>query len=72
MNDATHRMLGRFVWFVSGLGSMSIGLQALGLDVYAAVPVESMTVLIQYGFGLCGLASILMFFMKCCKGCNIR
>ncbi len=72
MNAATHRMLGRFIWFVSGLGSMTIGLQAFGLDVYAVLPVESMIVLVQYGFGLCGFISILMFFMKCCKGCNIR
>ncbi len=57
-------------WFITGAISLSIGLNALGIDVQALLHLQNMEKGIQYIAGLCGAYSLVMLFMSCCESCN--
>ena len=72
MNAVVHRLFGRFVWFVTGMASIGVALQAAGLDVLRLLYLCPISSLVLYGVGLCGVMSIILFFANCCTHCDLK
>lgn len=63
------RMVGRVLWFVTGVASLCVGLGAVGVNIQSLLHLESMDFVLRALVGLCGVGSLAMFFMDCKGAC---
>lgn len=61
---------GRALWFVTGTACLCVGLGALGVNVLELLRLNEMDFALRGMVGLCGVASLAMFFMNCSGKCS--
>jgi hypothetical protein len=54
------KSLGALLWLVTGLGSLHIGLKALGWNLMGNAVMGGFALYVEYAFGAAGLLSLLM------------
>jgi hypothetical protein len=65
---AMHGMLCKVVCAGSAIGATYLGLQALGYDVLSMIGLDAYAKVIMLLFGVCGVLSLVMMFMRCKSG----
>ena len=69
MDANSSRLVGRGLWFISALVCVSVGLGALGIDLQSLLGLKDMDLILRSFVGICGVASLAMFFMDCSGKC---
>jgi len=70
MKSPLMRIVGHVVWVVTAVAAINVGLMPMEYDLFALIPMssESVSMLLQYFIGACGVVSLVMFVMGCMSG----
>lgn len=65
MKSPACRLFVDLVWLLTALGSLHLGLMALGYDVPMMLGIYELHKTLMYIFGLAGAASLVLLVMRC-------